>query len=70
MDDGMVPVVYIGAVWLSLTSYTQLNKVLAEKNPNFLLVGLNFGVTVASFFNKSNFKSKFKLLTRFFNSGF
>ena len=48
-NNHLVPVVYIGFVWISLKSFSELNKVLAEKNSSYLLIGLNFTATVSSF---------------------
>ena len=45
----LVPVVYIGFVWITCKSLSELNKVLADKNSSPVLLGLNFVATVSSF---------------------
>lgn len=48
-NNFLVPVVYVGSVWISCMSYSELNKALANKNSSSVLLGLNFMVTVSSF---------------------
>jgi hypothetical protein len=48
-NNFLVSIVYVGSVWISCMSYSELNKVLANKNSSSVLIGLNFMTTLSSF---------------------